>query len=113
MSQTFNFWRAVEEKLRSTHCRSRIKWSQCVEPGKWTHFFIVPTDGYIEGRLGPIPVREVDWVEIDPIALQDVGRLIPQRQIDHTAAWMSYLAQQGIRFQRVESGFRIYNDAME
>jgi len=94
--------------LRSTRCRSRIKWSQESTPTEWTHLFIVPVDGCIEGGCGPIPLREVDWVDIDPIEIQDVGRLVPQRRVDHAAAWLSHFTQHNIRFQQVEHGFRIY-----
>jgi hypothetical protein len=111
MSTTCNYWRSVETMLRSTRCRSRIKWSRDSEVTDWTTFFIVPVDGYIEGLCGPIPVREVDWVDIDPIEIQEVGRLVPQRRVDHTAELVSDLTQHGIRYEQVEHGFRIYTNA--
>src|ERR1035438_3257615 len=104
---TTDYWRAVVDVLRSTHCRFRVKWSQNPEATQWERWLIVPTEGYIEtGSLGPVPVREVDWVEIDATEVQEMGRLVAPRRIDHTAELVQHLERHGASFQRVDHGVR-------
>nr|GFC50873.1 hypothetical protein [Tanacetum cinerariifolium] len=63
-------------------------------------WFIVPTPSYVESSAyGPVPMREVEWVEIDPIEQRHIGRLVPPLIIDHTLALIQQLAGQGISAQ--------------
>ncbi|WP_367949229.1 DUF6678 family protein [Hymenobacter sp. BRD128] len=44
---------------------------------------IIPTSGYIEtGGQGPWPIRQIQWVEINPIVTEHIGRLGHPKQID-------------------------------
>jgi hypothetical protein len=86
---------------------TRAKFKQDEIPSKWG-WFIVPTAGYVESSAyGPVPTREVEWVEIDPIEQRHIGRRVPPQIIDHTPALLQQLAVQGILLQVVEGRIRI------
>ena len=54
-------------------------------PSKWG-WFLGPVPGYVESSAyGPVPTRDIEWVELDPIEQRHIGRLVPPRIIDHTA----------------------------
>jgi hypothetical protein len=90
---------------------TRAKFKQDETPSKWG-WFIVPVPGYVESSAyGPVPSREVEWVEIDPIEQRRIGRLVPPHIIDHTPALLQQLAVQGIPAQVVEGRIRIVLEA--
>ena len=90
---------------------TRAKFKQNDTPSKWG-WFIIPTTGYVESSAyGPVPSREVEWVEIDPIEQRRIGRLVPPHIIDHTPALLQQLAVHGISAQVVEGRIRITLEA--
>ena len=112
MKTSTDYWRSVVDILRITHCCCRVKWSQSPEPTEWEPWLIVPTEGCIEtGSLGPIPVSEVDWVEIDVTELQELGRLVAPRKVDHTSELIRHFEHHGVSFQKVDCGFRVLPQA--
>jgi hypothetical protein len=89
------------------HLDTRAKFKQADTPSKWG-WFIVPTAGYVESSAyGPVPSREVEWVEIDPIEQRRIGRLVPPLIIDHTPALLQQLTVHGIPAQVIEGRIRI------
>lgn len=50
--------------------RSRLKLLSASEPEPWGNWLIAPADGYLESPVcGPWPWREVEWIEVEPVAL--------------------------------------------
>jgi hypothetical protein len=86
---------------------TRAKFKQDETPSKWG-WFLVPVPGYVESSAyGPVPTREVEWVEIDPIEQRHIGRRVPPQIIDHTPALLQQLAVHDIPVQMVEGRLRI------
>ncbi|RZJ94003.1 MAG: hypothetical protein EOO60_03980 [Hymenobacter sp.] len=86
---------------------TRAKFKQDETPSKWG-WFLVPVPGYVESSAyGPVPTREVEWVELDPIEQRHIGRRVPPQIIDHTPALLQQLAAHGILGQVVEGRIRI------
>jgi hypothetical protein len=86
---------------------TRTKFKHNDTPSKWG-WFLVPTTGYVESSAyGPVPTREVEWVEIDPIEQRHIGRRVSPQIIDHTPALLQQLAGHGILPQVVEGRIRI------
>jgi|LakMenE18May11ns_1017448.scaffolds.fasta_scaffold9689307_1 hypothetical protein len=71
-------WYKIVDTIQRYKIALRIKWAgDCDEP-EWAPWVIIPTDGYIEtGGMGPIPFRDVEWIEIDTSRFNKNGRLIP------------------------------------
>jgi hypothetical protein len=89
------------------HVDVRVKLKQNEHPCPWG-WLIVPVRGYVEfPAYGPVPTREVEWVELDPIEQRHIGRLVPPQILDHTPALRQQLAVYGIRSQLVEGRIRI------
>jgi hypothetical protein len=84
-----------------------VKWRGDVEPTKWEYALFIPVDSCLETpSLGPVPMNEVEWVEIDPIEIQHFGRFARDRRIDHSDQLRRLLEENGIHFERVEAYFR-------
>jgi hypothetical protein len=55
----------IDSAVRLFQLNARLKWKGDSEPSGWG-WVISPVRGYLEaGGIGPIPVREVEWVEFD------------------------------------------------
>jgi hypothetical protein len=89
---------------------TRTKFRQEHTPSRWG-WFLVPVPGYVESSAyGPLPIREVEWVEIDPIKQQHIGRLVPPKFIDYTVELLQQLAVHGVSAQVIEGRIRINLD---
>jgi hypothetical protein len=38
--------------------------------GRWGQLLIIPTEGYLEGPGGPVPLRDVEWVELSTLLVR-------------------------------------------
>ena len=65
MNDLNDYWQLVVDVLRDRGFQFRVKWSGDKEMTEWQPWVICPTPGYIEtGTLGPVPVREVEWLDV-------------------------------------------------
>lgn len=66
-------------------------------------FLIVPVPGYIgSSGCGPLPFRELEWIEIDPVRVSEHWWRLP-RAVDNLAReLLSRLAALGVQAQRDE-----------
>ena len=93
--------------LKSSPCRVRVKWSRDFEPSQWADVIYIPTSRYLEtGFLGPVPMREVEWVEVDTIEIRYVGRLVRELRIDHADNLIQVCREKAIKFQQIEQFLR-------
>ena len=82
-----------------------MKWSGHDDAPSWEGWLLVPVTGYLEtGRVGPVPFREVEWVELDSRQKNERGRLVVADQTDELAC---ALARASVEFQVTEGVFRI------
>jgi hypothetical protein len=72
---------ALVAVTQTNKCKVRMKVKGYSAPERWNDCAIIPTPGYIEIN-GPWPIRQVDWVEINPIVTEYIGRLVPPKQIN-------------------------------
>jgi hypothetical protein len=87
---------------------TRVKLWNRDTPSTWSRMFILPVRGYIEvSDYGPLPKREIEWVELDPVEIWHIGRLVPPKHIDHTPAIYQQLQSHGVAMQIVEGLIRI------
>jgi hypothetical protein len=83
-------------------CKIRVKWSEADEPTIWENWIISPTDHYVEtGSLGPVPMREVEWIEVDTVELRYIGRLVGHRKVEHLAELIQVFEEKSIEFQQI------------
>jgi hypothetical protein len=87
---------------------TRAKLKGAAIPSKWGTWFLIPVPNYVEASTyGPVPTREVEWIELDPIVQRPIGRLVPPQIMDHTPELLQQLAEHGISTQLVEGRIRV------
>ena len=65
----------------------------------WSRNIITPTDSYIEvTEQGSYAVREIEWIEINPVELYKAGRLTQVKEIDHTNEIVALLNDLTIKY---------------
>ena len=98
MATTTPIWPALVAAIREFRPAVRMKWSGDDDQPPWEQWIIVPVPSYLEtGQVGPVPFREVEWVEIDPL-----GR---EEEVSHA------LSVASIPFSRVGHVFRVTANA--
>ncbi len=108
MPSTNEYWSAAISILRAFPCYCRVKWLHD-DVTDWQHPVSSPVPGYIEvGSLGPVPMREVEWVEVQSTETQYRGRLVGDRLVDHSSALRARFADSSLRYESIAQGFRIY-----
>ena len=107
MSELEEYWSCVVDLLKASPCKVRVKWSRDFEPTRWGDSVFIPTSHYLEtGSLGPVPMREVEWVEVDTIEIRYVGRLARELLIDHADNLIQVCSEKAIKFQQIEQFLR-------
>lgn len=107
MLELEEYWSNVVNLLKTSPCKVRVKWSGDFEPTKWEDLVFIPTSRYLEtGSLDPVPMREVEWIEVDTIEVRYVGRLVKELQIDRADDLIKACSEKAIEFQQIEQFLR-------
>ena len=102
MTELNTYWRSVVETLRNHKLQFRIKWTGDAEMTDWQPWVICPTDGYMEtGRLGPMSVRDIEWLDVSLLDRDGNGQLTDTAQL---------LAENGVIFKCKQDSLRITFD---
>ena len=65
----------------------------------WSNWLGQPSDHYIEAEMqGPYSLDDIEWVEINPIESRKEGRLIPGKEVDHSAEIIKLLEELSFPF---------------
>jgi len=100
----------IAELLREMPSDVRVKLIDEKKEREWAQVIFAPVDGYIEGGgTGPVPMREVEWIDIKRIEMKHIGRLVPNRPVDHTEMIQAALEKNGANFKVLEDVIRIYH----
>ncbi|RYY92959.1 MAG: hypothetical protein EOO11_20520 [Chitinophagaceae bacterium] len=98
---------AFVDAVRGKPWRFRLGWSEG-PAGGWDRWLIVPTPSYVEtGTSGPLPVRQLQWIDVDPVEQRWVGRVAGSGSFDHSAELHALLARLHLRYRLVDGFFRI------
>ena len=101
-------WRYVVDTVRSLRLSVRVKWSGQEDCTPWQPWIIIPAQGYLEtGSLGPVPFREVEWVEVSPTIVNYRGRLVPDEHKDLAETLTDAFKVGKIPYQVIEGHYRI------
>ena len=98
---------ALQNLIYQTRCKIRLKvyFEDCVTD--WRGGFGLPVDGYIEVS-GPEKISDIDWIELDPIVVTRIVRLVPPKIVDVTNEIVKMLDEGGIHYVLLEGLIRIY-----
>jgi hypothetical protein len=78
--------------IQANKCSVRLKVRGAPKPEGWNSRAGIPVPGYIEIN-GPWPIHQVDWVEINPVVMEYIGRLVPPKQVNSLIQIESELRQ--------------------
>jgi len=78
------YWLPICELMSQLRCWVRLTWKEgsFTTDGYWGQLLTVPVKGYLEGSGGPIPLRDVEWVEVSTNRIKGgiAGR--PRQMVD-------------------------------
>jgi hypothetical protein len=90
-----NKLQALADFLRQLRCQVRLKHKAYKMPEEWAKGIGLPVRGYIE-LIGPWSFREVEWLEINPIVIEHIGRLVKPRQHNYLEGIIAHLNSESI-----------------
>ena len=93
--------------IQESTCAVKIKPKGRRKPQEWS-WVIEPVPNYIESGSGPWRFREVEYVEINPIKLERIGRLVAPKKSNKTASLEAALHEAGIPYVLLNNIFRVY-----
>lgn len=66
MKDALSYWSPLCELRTRLMCWVRVAWIEgaSTEEGRWGQLLTMPVEGYLEGPDGPMPLRDVEWVEL-------------------------------------------------
>ena len=99
--------------VNSLGCKPRVKLKHTDLPEAWGNMGVVlPVRGYIE-VIGPWPFREVEWLEINPIVMEHIGRLIKPKQHNYLNDIVTLLQLEGVPYSVIEGMLRVPFEVFE
>ena len=101
----------VADLVNQLGCPVRIKPKE-YSSETWTTGIGLPTNNYVELN-GPWAFRDVDWLEINPIVMEHIGRLIKPKRHDHINEIISLLKLEKISCSIIEGMVRVSFKAFE
>ena len=84
MSDASSYWSPVCELVSQLRCWVRMgsKAHGSTLEGRWGQLLTMPMQGYLEGPGGPLPMRDVEWVEISTSRIKGGMAGRPRQMID-------------------------------
>lgn len=67
MKDAESYWSPLCELVSQLRCWVRVAWrtGATTHEGRWGQLLTIPVTGYLEGPgEGPIPIQDVEWVEL-------------------------------------------------
>ena len=84
MNDASSYWSPVCELVSELGCWVRIAWKEegSTVEGWWGQGLNIPVEGYLEGPDGPMPIRDVEWVDISTHIIKGGRSGQPREMID-------------------------------
>jgi hypothetical protein len=66
MKDALSYWSPLCHLVMQLRCWVRMAWRDgaSTQEGDWGQLLTIPVDGYLEVSSGPVPFRDVDWIEV-------------------------------------------------
>ena len=101
-------WTEALSELESFDLLARLKWLFDDELSKWSRW-IIPVPGYLEVlSFGPIPFREIEWLEINPRVEKWRGALVEPEIVDHRSKVVYVLANSRLIYSEHDGVIRVW-----
>lgn len=97
---------ALQSLIEATCCKIRLKVYNEDLVTEWRGGFGLPVEGYIE-VTGPERIKDVEWVEFDPIVVTWIGALVPPKVAVVTDDIIQWLRKESILYETLNGLIRI------
>lgn len=95
----------IGEAINRIGLRFRVRASFDDDASPWTTVLGFPSPGYVEPKgMGPISIKQLVWIEIDPIKEIVIGMRVKPKQEDRTRELVDFLNEHKIAYTHV-NGF--------
>ncbi|GGG52620.1 hypothetical protein GCM10011378_31070 [Hymenobacter glacieicola] len=102
---------ALQHLIGNTCCKIRLKVYHEELATEWRGGFGLPTRGYIEVS-GPERISDIEWIELDPIVVTYIGRLVPPKVTVVIDEIILGLNNEGIEYKTVKGSIRVYGQQL-
>jgi hypothetical protein len=106
------YFDAVElfvRRIKEKPYKYRLKIKNQASDAVWSKWLIQPSDSYIESEMqGPCSINDIEWVEIDSIEKKNVGKLVPEKEIDHSTEVIKLLEYLTFPFMVTDGIISVY-----
>jgi hypothetical protein len=84
MSDASSYWSPLCTLVSQLRCWVRVasRSHASTQEGRWGQLLTMPTEGYLETSGGPIPLRDVEWVEVSTSRIKGGVAGRPRQMID-------------------------------
>ncbi len=75
----------------------------------WSNWVITPTETYIEAeKQGPYQASQIEWIDINPIEIKVIGRIMPEKEINHSDQIIQLLEDHSIVYKIAGDVIRVF-----
>lgn len=93
-----DFWSKIVAILKDYPCKCRLRISRTDITTEWGSPIFEPSPSYVElMQFGPVAKRDIEWLEVDPVVMQHVGRLVPPKRKDFMNDLLQRFEDEGIK----------------
>jgi hypothetical protein len=84
MSDASSYWSPLCKLVSQLRCWVRVasRTRASTQEGRWGQLLTMPTEGYLEGPGGAVPLRDVAWVEVSTSRIKGGIGGRPRQMID-------------------------------
>ncbi|WP_243346979.1 DUF6678 family protein [Parabacteroides sp. FAFU027] len=76
----------IKKYLSGKPWQYRLKLADRDISSNWSKWILNPSGEYIETENSePVLISEIEWIEINPIENKKIGRLVPDKTINHSS----------------------------
>ncbi len=97
--------------MQATRCKIRLKVYRDEQATDWANGFGLPVEGYIEVS-GPERVKDVQWLEFDPIVVTAIGRLVPPKVAVVIDEIIQVLGELSMQYEMVHGMIRVTGEQL-
>lgn len=103
------YWNPVFDISRSLRCWSRAeaRIEGSVETSHWGMLLTIPVQGYLETELGPLPARDVAWIELSTMLVWGGLKGIPVRFTDVRSELVGAMSELAVAWSARDSSWSV------
>lgn len=109
MEDPSSYWSPLFELRSQLRCWVRVAWKEgtSTQEGEWGQLLIMSVQGYLEGPSGPVPLRDVEWVEVSTCRIKGGVAGRPWQMIDAKDEILAGLRETQLSWELLESSWSV------